>query len=168
MGNAAITIHHPTSLDHGVPYLEAGKIIDATTSMIRLEKRDGAAVGCGGRITFKKNVLESNWTYRVTKTISSSFEVGTEITVKASDKREADANIAAKFQMSVTEVRESVTFVKTNIDDSHAYSELYCYVDYEGKNVGRLKWTKNDLDLKYQKRWAEESEMIIDIKFSNK
>ena len=57
MGNALITIHHPTSLEHGIPSLEAGKIVDTTTSMIRVEKKDGAAVGVGGRQSYISQVL---------------------------------------------------------------------------------------------------------------
>lgn len=106
MGNAAITIHHPTSLDHGIPYLESGKIANTTTSMIRLEKKDGAAVGCGGHVVFK-----------------------------------------------------------STIGDSDTYSELYCYVDYNGKNNGTLHWTRNDMGLKAAHRFAANSEMIIDITF---
>ncbi|WP_165734463.1 hypothetical protein, partial [Polaribacter sp. 20A6] len=148
MGNAVITIHHPTSLDHGIPYMESGKIVDTTTSMIRLEKKDGAAVGCGGRIIFKKNVAESQWTYKVTKQTASNFEIGQEITVEAGTNAEADNKIAVKFGMSWTEVRESVTLIKSTISDSNTYSELYCYVDYNGKNQGTHHWTRNDLDLK--------------------
>ncbi|KAL2095346.1 hypothetical protein ACEWY4_010065 [Coilia grayii] len=168
MGNAAITIHHPTSLDHGIPYLESGKIVDSTSSMIRLEKRDGAAVGCGGRVVFKKNVLESQWTYRITKEISSHFEIGTEMTVEASKEVEANQKIATKFGMSWSEVRESVTLIKSQINDKNAYSELYCYVSYNGQNVGEVYWTRNDLNLKHSHRWAENSEMIIDINFEKK
>ena len=57
MGNAVVTIHHPTSLDHGIPYMESGKVIDNTTSMIRLEKSTGAAVGVGGRQSYISEVL---------------------------------------------------------------------------------------------------------------
>ncbi|CAK6983105.1 hypothetical protein%2C partial [Scomber scombrus] len=165
MGNAAITIHHPTSLDNGIPYLESGKIVSKLPSMIRLEKKDGAAVGCGGRVTFKKNVLESEYTYKITREISSSFEVGEEITVTASDKPEASRRIAVKFGISESEVRECVTLIKTVVSDNNSYSELYCYVDYNGKNNGRYNWTKNDLKLNATHRWAEDSEMIIDITF---
>lgn len=165
MGNAAITIHHPTSLESGIPYLEAGKVLEKTTSMMRLEKRDGAAVGCGGRITFKKNVLESQWTYKVTRQFSSNFEIGNELTVKAADEPEAINKIAAKYSITVSEIRESLTLIKSIISDENTYSELYCYVDYEGKDCGRYHWTKNDLNLQACHRWAESSEMIIDITF---
>eukprot|EP00064_Thunnus_orientalis_P025415 superscaffoldBa00012799_g25782 len=165
MGNAAITIHHPTSLDTGVPYLEAGKVLEKIPSMIRLEKRDGVAVGCGGRVTFKKNVLESEWTYRVTRQFSLNFEIDDELTVKASDQPEATRKIAAKCGISVSEVRETLTLIKSIISDENIYSELYCYVDYNGKDCGRYHWTKNDLNLQACHRWAESSEMIIDITF---
>ena len=84
MGNAAITIHHPTSLKADTPYLEAGKIIDSTGSLIRVEKRDGAAVGCGGVFIFKKNVHESTYTYQITKSNSQSFE--TSVTAASKEK----------------------------------------------------------------------------------
>ena len=57
MGNAVVTIHHPTSLEHGIPYMESGKVINNTTSMIRLEKSTGAAVGVGGRQSYISEVL---------------------------------------------------------------------------------------------------------------
>lgn len=108
MGNAVITIHHPTSLDHGIPGMEAGKIVDSTNSMIRLEKREGTACGCGGFVQFKK---------------------------------------------------------KSATDDQNIYSELYCYVDYEGKNCGRYNWTKNDLNLTATHTWSDNSELTINIKY---
>ena len=61
MGNAAITIYHPTSLKVGPIILESGKLIEAPTgSQIRVEKRDGAAVGCGGVFSFTKIVNNKN------------------------------------------------------------------------------------------------------------
>jgi len=165
MGNAAITIHHPTSLEHGIPYLEAGKIITTTSSMIRLEKRDGTACGCGGRIQFKKTVLKSSWTYQITKETSTSFEIGAEVSVTAKDEKEATLGLAAKIGMTVSEVSQCTTLIKSVVSDSNEYSELYCYVDYEGKNCGTAYWEQNPLNLNYTKRWAEDSEMIIDITF---
>ena len=164
MGNAAVTINHPTSLDTGDPYLEAGKILNKIPGMIRLEKRDGAAVGCGGRVTFKKNVLESQYTFRITKQVSASFEVGREITVTAGSELEASAQVAVMIGITVTEVSECVTLIHTSITDENDYSEMYCYVDWAGDN-GRYHWTKNDLNLKATHRWAESSEMIIDVEF---
>ena len=91
MGNAACTIHHPTSLEAQIPYLESGKILEKTTSLIRFEKRDGAAVGVGGRVVFKKNIVSSNWAYKYSKQSSMDLglEIGKEITMDATDKEEA-------------------------------------------------------------------------------
>ncbi|KAG5277606.1 hypothetical protein AALO_G00089340 [Alosa alosa] len=164
MGNTALTIHHPTSLEHDIPYLEHGKVVDSTASTLCLEKSGGAVVGCGGRVVFKKTASDSQWTYRASERISDC-KIGDEITVLASDQAEANTQIAARFGMSLSEVRESVTLIKSTIGDSSAYSELYCYVDYNVKSSGRHEWTRNDLYLKATHRWAESSEMVIDITF---
>ena len=55
MGNAVITINHPAHLHHGGPILEGGKGTANTTTMIKLEKKEGAACGCGGRIQLRKH-----------------------------------------------------------------------------------------------------------------
>lgn len=165
MGNAAVTIHHPTSLDHGIPYLESGKIVHVTTSMIRLEKKDGAAVGCGGRVTFKKNVASSEWTFRVVKENTTSLSVGTEVTIHAETKQLAEGKLSAAYGLSETELTETTILIQSKISDQNKYSELYVYVDYNGKDKGTVKWTKNDLDLKYNERWGEDSNMIIDVQF---
>ena len=92
MGNAAITIHHPTSLDADLPYLESGKVILSSPSLIRVEKSDGAAVGCGGVFTFKKNVEESQFTYQITKANSKNFNIGYERSVTAEDPTKGRVN----------------------------------------------------------------------------
>ena len=56
MGNASITIHHPTSLHAEYRYLESGKVIHQSAGMIRCEKREGAAVGVGGVFVFNKTI----------------------------------------------------------------------------------------------------------------
>eukprot|EP00064_Thunnus_orientalis_P024513 superscaffoldBa00010625_g24808 len=137
MGNAAVTIHHPTSLDTGVPYLEAGKILEKIPGMIRLEKRDGAAVGCGGRITFKKNVLESQWTYKVTRQFSANFEIGEELTVNASNQSEANRNIAVKCGISVSEPH--VVFILA--DDFGWYDVGYHGSEIKTPNLDKLSAT---------------------------
>ena len=85
MGNAAITIHHPTSLQVEQPYLESGKVIHQSAGMIRCEKRDGAAVGVGGVFVFKKNVKESEYTFEIKRTRTDSLKLtsGAQVTVKA-------------------------------------------------------------------------------------
>ena len=167
MGNAAITIHHPNCLDHGVPYLESGKIIDSNNSMIRFEKRDGAAVGCGGRVTFKNTVASSEWTFRVVKenTNTTGLSVGDEVTIDAENQKEAERKLSVNFGITTRELTETTTLIRSKISNQNKYSELYVYVDYNGKNNGTVRWTKNDLGLKFQKRWAEDSEMIIDVEF---
>ena len=83
MGNAAITIHHPTSVKAEPPYLESGKIANTTCSLIRVEKKDGAAVGCGGVFSFKKIVKQSEYTYKITKANSQNLTIGHETSVTA-------------------------------------------------------------------------------------
>ena len=85
MGNAAITIHHPTSLQAEYPYLESGKVIHQSAGLIRCEKRDGAAVGVGGVFVFKKNVKESEYTFEIKRAITGSLKLnqGAQVTVKA-------------------------------------------------------------------------------------
>ena len=93
MGNAAITIHHPTSLKVEPPYLESGRLVEAPTgSQIRVEKRDGAAVGCGGVFSFKKIVKESSYTYKITKANSQNFKIGHETSVTAEDPKKGRVN----------------------------------------------------------------------------
>ena len=65
----------------------------------------------------------------------------------------------------MTEAQECFTLIKSKIDDGNEYSELYAYVDYNGGNKGKVRWTRNDLNLDYSYRWAEDSEMIIDVTF---
>lgn len=170
MGNAACTIHHPTSLDVQPPYLESGKQLEATTSLIRFEKRDGAAVGVGGRVAFKKNIKESSWSFKYTKTQSTNIgiSVGEEVDVNAVLKAEAVTKLAVQYGIQETEALECFKLIKSVVNDNNEYSELYFYVDYNGKNNGRYNWTKNDLNLQASHRWAEDSEMIVDIKFKFK
>ena len=101
MGNAAITIHHPTSLKVEPPYLESGKIINSTGAMIRVEKKDGAAVGCGGVFTFKPNVQDSEYTYKITKANSQNVEIGHEVSVIAGDEDKGRVN--RKFRIMVND-----------------------------------------------------------------
>ena len=92
MGNAALTIHHPTSLKAEPPYLESGKKINTTGSLIRVEKKDGTACGCGGVFSFKKIVEESEFTYQITKTISQNFNIGYERSVTAENPEKGRVN----------------------------------------------------------------------------
>jgi len=169
MGNAVCTIHHPTSLGLPPPYLSAGREahIGKTGCQVRFVKRDGTACGVGGRQTFKRNVQESQWSYKYTKTTrkSLSIEYGAEVSVAAQDAVSATEKIAVKFGISQTEAKECFLLVKNLISDKNVYSELYFYVDFNGLKNGRYYWIKNDLKLKATHRWAPYSEMIIDIKF---
>ena len=133
--------------------------------MLHLSKRDGAAIGVGGRITFKKNVQESYYIFRITKQISSNFKIGQEMTVEASDKSSAIEKLSVEFGITTTETHECTTFIKSIVSDNNAYSELYCFSAYGGANNGEVYWTKNDLKLKFNQRWAEGSDMIITITF---
>ena len=85
MGNAALTIHHPTSLRIEPPYLESGKVIKQTPGMIRCEKKAGAAVGCGGVFTLKKNVKGSEYTFEIRQTtgLNANLRVGARVTIRA-------------------------------------------------------------------------------------
>ncbi|KAG5272267.1 hypothetical protein AALO_G00163480 [Alosa alosa] len=105
MGNASLTIHHPSSLEHSITEPDHGKVVDTTPTMIRMTQRDGALIGCGGRVVFRKV-----------------------------SEREANR-----------------------------YSELDCFSAYGGKKNGRQAWTRNDLNLKSEVKWASDSEMIITI-----
>ena len=167
MGNAACTIHHPTSLDAQIPYLESGKMLEKTNSQIRFEKKEGAAVGVGGRVVFKKTVISSQWSYKYSKssTRNLGISVGAEVKVDSEGKAESVRKLALQYGIQETEARECFTLINSVISDKNQYSELYFYVDYNGSNNGKYYWTKNDLNLpKPSHRWAEGSEMIIDIK----
>ena len=107
MGNAECTIRHPDCFEATPSDLEAGRFLDRTANFIRMEKISGAAVGCGGTVTFKR--------------------------------QDGDGG-----------------------DDEH--SELYIYVNYQGKNVGTIEWRRNDLNLKYNYSWAPDSELMVDIR----
>ena len=92
MGNAAITIHHPTSLKVEPPYLEAGKLVHMTGSMVRVENKSGAAVGCGGVFSFKEIVEQSEFTYKIRKTNSQNLAIGLETTVTADEPEKGRVN----------------------------------------------------------------------------
>ena len=101
-------------------------------------------------------------------TTSNSFgvDVGVELEVKGEEsKKSAIAKLATKFSTTSTHMTESTTCISSIVSDENKYSELYCYVDYNGKNNGRISWERNDLGLKQKHRWAEGSEMIVDITF---
>ena len=42
---------------------------------------------------------------------------------------------------------------------------MYAYVDYNGKNVGRYNWKKNDLNLQVRQSWNPDSEMVLSLTF---
>ena len=103
-----------------------------TNSQIWFEKKDGAAVGVGGRVVFKK----------------TGISVGAEVKVDAEGKEEPVKKIALQFGIEETEARQC--FIKNE------YSELYFYVDYNGSKSGKYYWTFLNLltdGLKVQ-RWS--------------
>ena len=53
----------------------------------------------------------------------------------------------------------------TETEDGAQCSVLYARCN--GKNNGEVKWMKNDLDLVYSYKWAEDSEMIVDVTFKD-
>eukprot|EP00092_Neocalanus_flemingeri_P084438 GFUD01106086.1.p1 GENE.GFUD01106086.1~~GFUD01106086.1.p1 ORF type:complete len:108 (-),score=23.26 GFUD01106086.1:160-483(-) len=61
MGNAALTIHHPSSLVHEDPVLEGGKVVYDKPNEIRFEKSSGAATGCGGRVQIRKTARDDEY-----------------------------------------------------------------------------------------------------------
>ena len=58
----------------------------------------------------------------------------------------------------------TVIFRRRDDDGGDKLSELYVYVNYQGKNVGTIEWRRNDLDLKYSYSWAPDSELMVAIK----
>ena len=58
----------------------------------------------------------------------------------------------------------TVIFRRRVDDGGNRYSELYVYVNYQGKNVGTIEWRRNDLNLKYNYSWAPDSELMVDIR----
>ncbi|XP_062392703.1 uncharacterized protein LOC134080331 [Sardina pilchardus] len=86
MGNAALSVRHPASLEHEVQYLEHGKVVESSGGLLRLEKSGGAVVGCGGRVVFRNAESDSQWTYRVLQQISAHAPIGHEVTVLAADQ----------------------------------------------------------------------------------
>lgn len=163
-----ITIHHPTSLTHGVPALHHGKLVAYSNSMLRMKKSHSVCGGCGGWVTFKEIVISSTFTYRVTKNTSTGLQVGTEKTITAKDLPDATGKLALELGINDTEARECCTVVNTKITDENKYSELYCYVACARKQKGEQKWIKNDLDLEAMQRWNASGQMVIDIYFKGK
>ena len=150
-----------------VSYLEHGKWDKPSTSSIHFEKSEGAALGTGGLISFKKNVLKSSWTFRITKTNSSNFDIGyTETVSAAEDKAEAERQLSVKWGMSSSEVREVVVLIETKVNDDSRYSELHVYVEYAGKRNATVEWKKNDLELKFSERWNDRGDhLTVDVSF---
>ena len=82
MGNAVCTVNFPNSLTADEPSMTSGKVVSRNVpGMIRLEKREGTACGLEGRITFRKNVLTTQWSYKKT----NSSERGLTFTAERSN-----------------------------------------------------------------------------------
>ena len=82
MGNAVCTVNFPNSLTADDPSMTSGKVVSRNVpGMIRLEKREGTACGLEGRITFRKNVLTTQWSYKKT----NSSERGLTFTAERSN-----------------------------------------------------------------------------------
>ena len=122
MGNAQITIHHPTSIRVHSPTLEWGKVIPGSNTTFRISKRDGCWTGCGGYVLISRDVKESKWTYSFKNT--SKFDIRCSLTgtgsakprvsTTAGDQVVAEGNICAKlleFGMTWEEARESIVLV---------------------------------------------------------
>ena len=95
MGNAVCTVNYPNSLSHGVPSMTSGKVGDTAPGMIRLEKREGTAVGVEGRITFRKNIKTTRWSYKKT----NSSEIGGSVSIERGvtvDPIQEKAEVSAK------------------------------------------------------------------------
>ena len=190
MGNSipsavSITIHYPTSLE-ATWVLKHGTVVQNTTSMVRISNdRNREDTGCKGRITFKKTVKESEWSYKYTKSASTNLGIELGYSGKLNgtgmSEKDAEVKLAITYGISRTEAEECFTLTKSMIDDENNYSELLVhfywtttgliipgYVHEYGKK-GECKWTaRNDLNLECSYRWAEEAEdleMIIDVKF---
>ena len=78
-------------------------------------------------------------------------------------EKEAAERLASIFGIALSEAQECFQFIKSeNRDGNKQYSDLYARCN--GKNNGEVKWMKNHLDLVFSYRWAEDSEMIVDVK----
>ena len=176
--------------------MKHGTVIQNTTSMVRISNdRNSIDTGCKGRITFKKTVKESEWSYKYTKSASTNLGIELGFSGKLSgtgmSEKEAEGKLASTYGITRTEAEECFTLTKSVIDDENKYSELLVHfywtvtgtrlvgggggggaavadVPEYGKK-GECKWTaRNDLILECNYRWAEDdkdSEMIIDVKF---
>ena len=75
--------------------MTSGKVGDTAPGMIRLEKREGTAVGVEGRITFRKNIKTTRWSYKKTNEsgIGGSISIERGVTV---DPIQEKAEVSAK------------------------------------------------------------------------
>ena len=72
--------------------------------------------------------------------------------------------IAARLNISNTEVTENFSVHEINVTDKLCITELWVDVDYQGRNSGRAHFGKNDLNLVMEPiRWGNDSEMIVDL-----
>lgn len=172
MGNAAITINHPTMLDHVVLHLEAATVTNDIEGVIRFEMvRDHptSQLGCGALVQLTRSSV-SSWTFRVDKTNTSKLQVGAEIQESASSRSEALRKLSIKYGVSVPEMEESlklssVAAMMSATEESNKSSSLYCFASSNHERKGHKRWRRNDLNLQASHRWNDNSEMIIDISF---
>ena len=62
MGNAEITLRYDDEyLSASNPVLESGKLVHHRNGEIRISKREGTAVGCGGTFSFYRNGVRSSF-----------------------------------------------------------------------------------------------------------
>ena len=59
MGNAEITMSYNDSYLECSIDIDAGKLVTHNSGNIYVSKREGTAVGCGGRFTFSRNGVRS-------------------------------------------------------------------------------------------------------------
>ena len=103
-----VEIHHPTSLSHERPEKPKNVEMKNTTSMVRFQKIQNGRYGYTDgkiRVIFKKNVEESNFTYKLNTTKNGSFKLGGEVTVTAEEEASAKETIAAKLHSGKTKYR---------------------------------------------------------------
>lgn len=118
------------------------------------------ATGCGGTITFQRNVKTVMTEYTCQRTFTSTF--GTTISAGAKIaknweakkdettdalNKEGELKASLSFGCSVSEVQTNMIRTEFKVSDKCETSTLYIYHCYHGYDFIRYKWLKNDLHL---------------------
>lgn len=74
------------------------------------------------RRTFKPNVQDSEYTYKITKANSQNVEIGHEVSVIAGDEDKAVGKLATELGMTISETHESAVMIKHKISDENLHS----------------------------------------------